>query len=87
MVWVLAKGMTSAAPTPRAGQTARKDIGIFITLVAHGARTGAFLAPDMGELPFLPYAGFVCTQISRRLPTACSGRISVTWRRIFLKSA
>ena len=36
-----------------------KDIGTFITLVAHGARTGAFLAPDIGERPFLPYAGFV----------------------------
>lgn len=36
-----------------------EDIGAFIPLITHGARAGAFLAPDIGERPFLAYPGFV----------------------------
>lgn len=36
-----------------------KDIGTFISLIAHGAGPCAFLAPNIGERAFLTYAGFV----------------------------
>lgn len=50
-----------------------KDIGAFITLIAHGARSCAFLAPDIGERPFLAYAGFILNPDFEALSGGMSG--------------
>ena len=65
-----------------------KDIGAFIPLVAHGARPGAFLAPDIGQRPLLAYAGFILNPDFEGLASGMSGEhFGDFGREVFLKAA
>ena len=65
-----------------------KDIGAFIPLIAHGARACAFLAPDVGERPFLAYPGFVLNPDFEALSSGmCGEDFRDFGREVFLKLA
>lgn len=70
------------------GANGSKDIGAFITLITHGARAGAFFAPDIGERPFLTYAGFVLNPDFKALSGGMSGENFCDFgREVFLKAS
>ena len=65
-----------------------EDIGALITLIAHGARACAFFAPDIGERPFLAYAGFILNPDFEALSGGMSGEdFGDFGREVFLKAA
>ncbi len=75
--------------THTAGRTNRaKDVGAFISLVAHGAWSCACLAPDIGERSLLAYASFILNPDFKRLATGVSGEDFRDFgRKVFLKAA
>ena len=63
-------------------------IGALITLIAHGARAGVFFAPDIGERPFLAYAGFILNPDFEALSGGiCGEDFGDFGREVFLKAA
>ena len=65
-----------------------KDIGALITLVAHGARPGALLAPDIGQCALLPDTGFILNPDFEALCGGMSGEhFRDLGREVFLKAA
>ena len=65
-----------------------KDIGAFIPLIAHSARARAFFAPDIGERPFLAYAGFILNPDFEGLAGGMFGEdLRDFGREVFLKAA
>ena len=65
-----------------------KNIGAFITLIAHGARPRAFLAPDISERPLLTYTGFVLNPDFEALADGVLGENFCDFgRELFLKLA
>ncbi|SFG55047.1 hypothetical protein SAMN05518801_1553 [Novosphingobium sp. CF614] len=64
-----------------------KDIGTFIALVAHGAWSGSFFAPDIGECALLTYTGFVLNPDFKALSGGMSGEDFCDFgREVFLKA-